>query len=779
MRMMRAILAALRGRIRRKKARPTVEQKGAAKKRPAVKKGALAKVRAEPDEILRTAFQDFRKSIAKLAHAYNAVGLPLKSLEVLCRIPVDARTDGIWLLLAIATAKLGDLKSCSGHLARIDTRLLTEAKLVLFHRLKCQLLEGRGNFDEVLAYLATISAETLPIQLEIIRLDALAALRRDDEASEGYLNGIASPTLTAGFASAAIDYFHNRNNQRQALAIAIDACRTWPRNERLRTALCRAYWCMGELPSFVHAVRRALASSTFVGSSFANHVVRARRIDPSIGPLIDEALAKLAAKASKGVGYSDIDGAYAAITLGRHDIAETIARRYLDNGGVAPMARLILAMGKIAEGERGAAIAEIKAVVEQAPQMDAAYYPLFLAAAGSEATLVEVAPIIEARRTRVARYRKVDSFGRTLFPNPELVQLHYIQGDHKKGLVEKSGRPAQSFLTYLAPGVRPPVRDFDLSGGKSLFLIGDDGVSDEVRWSQYYDEMTRRFDRIEATCDPRLRAIMERSFPSIQFHAVARFWPDLPKRFSDLREDVPNWEVAHYLDGAALRKLVSFERVAFTNEVVLSSVMERGALTPVAVEGGHLKPDPLRKQQWAATISGIAGSRKRVGLLWRSGLLNRRRNQFYFEGETLRPLLGLSDCAFFLLQHAATPEEISWCRENGIHVLDVDLFDDLEGVAALVSELDVVVGPSTLPLEMAAAVGTPVIIPGINLHTVAARLVKGGDARCRMTANAYLACDPLGYVDPDADLQDRLDRIMTLVAEEIRSGRYGSGLVGY
>ena len=61
-------------------------------------------------------------------------------------------------------------------------------------------------------------------------------------------------------------------------------------------------------------------------------------------------LAKLAMRASKKVRHADLDRAYGAHTLGRHDLAEDVARRYIDDGGAAPMARLILAPAEVPIG---------------------------------------------------------------------------------------------------------------------------------------------------------------------------------------------------------------------------------------------------------------------------------------------------------------------------------------------------------------------------------------------------------------------------------------------
>lgn len=423
---------------------------------------------------------------------------------------------------------------------------------------------------------------------------------------------------------------------------------------------------------------------------------------------------------------------------------------------------------------------ELKEVLQVAPYLDAAYHQLYTAAAASEDIVSEIADVIRSRRGNVPRFRQVDSHGRTLHQNPDLIALHYINGEFESGLREKVNRRALNSLTYLSPRNRPPGLDFDLSwGGESLFLIADDGVSDEVRWAQHLNRFAPRFGRVEATCEPRLLGIMQRSFPDIKFHAVNRIWGESPKRFTDLREDVPSWELAHYLDGKALCTLKEFEKVVFTNEMVLATVKERGTLIPDQTPGGYLLPDPSLRHSWGEEISRKACGRKRIGVLWRSSVVDRKRGRFYFQLESLRPLMEMAGCELYSLQHAAKPEEIEWCLANGINILDVDLFEDFEGIAAIASEMDVVVGPSTLPLEMAAAVGTPAIIPGVNFETVGIRLHKGAGAACRHTKNSFVACDPQGYSDPDADQVDRLNRVMLRIADEIRTARYGSGLSGY
>lgn len=748
---------------------------GKKKKKPVARPDLDADLKVALLECARTKWRP--QSVARVADLYGALGLPFKAIESLNQIPFEMKTADTWLRLAVAYSSAGEMAACAENIERSIPELLTEGQVTRYHLLKCQLFAECGDFDGMLDHLERHYTK-LPFELEVQRLEALSSLGRDDEASIGYHRLMANPLIKTGIAKAAINHFHRVNDHSSALSLTREAQRRWPKDLSLQVTLCRTYWSLGQMPKFVEAVKQAFGYKAMITDPVVSHAFKAAKLDPSVTELLDAAMARIQTKTKNDASFSTLKLAHTACQAGRHDIATDIADRYLQGGGIAPLARYILALCKLADGKHRAAMNDLEAVLAEAPYLDAAYHHLYSAAATSENTADEIVEIVASKRTKVPRFRLVDPYGRRIHQNPDLIALQYVHGEFEAGLREKVDRRALHALSYFSPENRP-FREVDLRGGKSLFLIADDGVSDEVRWAQHLHRFSRRFDHVEATCEPRLLRIMERSFPHIKFHPVHRIWGESPKRFTDPRQDIPNWEIAHYLDGENLRRLKAFDKVAFTNEMVLALVKERGTLVTEQVPGGYLLPDTGQKRLWAEKISRIAAGRKRVGILWRSSVVDRKRRRFYFELESLRPLLEMADCALFSLQHAAKPEEIEWCRKNGINVLDVDLFEDFEGIAAIASEMNVVIGPSTLPTEMAAAVGTPVILPGVNFETVGIRLHKGAGAACRHTKNAFVACDPDGYSDPEADQVDRLNRLMLLIAGEIGTGRYGAGLRGY
>ena len=77
-----------------------------------------------------------------------------------------------------------------------------------------------------------------------------------------------------------------------------------------------------------------------------------------------------------------------------------------------------------------------------------------------------------------------------------------------------------------------------------------------------------------------------------------------------------------------------------------------------------------------------------------------------------RHLAGRGQTQFISLQYGATPDEIEQMQAVlGAPLLvppDLDLFEDLEGLAALCLALDLVIGIANATVQLAGAVGAPI-----------------------------------------------------------------------
>ena len=78
------------------------------------------------------------------------------------------------------------------------------------------------------------------------------------------------------------------------------------------------------------------------------------------------------------------------------------------------------------------------------------------------------------------------------------------------------------------------------------------------------------------------------------------------------------------------------------------------------------------------------------------------------------PLFELTDAQFVNLQYDECSEELAWAESRYpgrlLHFADLDQYNDLDGVAALMTCLDLVIAPATTVVELAGALGRPTLL---------------------------------------------------------------------
>ena len=100
------------------------------------------------------------------------------------------------------------------------------------------------------------------------------------------------------------------------------------------------------------------------------------------------------------------------------------------------------------------------------------------------------------------------------------------------------------------------------------------------------------------------------------------------------------------------------------------------------------------------------------GICWTSGLNNSKRNKNYSTLEKWEPLLSHDDFSFVSLQYNLSMDEllskgkIAKFSNTGF----LDQKDDLDGVIALISNLDYIISASSSPSMFASALGIPTTI---------------------------------------------------------------------
>ena len=347
---------------------------------------------------------------------------------------------------------------------------------------------------------------------------------------------------------------------------------------------------------------------------------------------------------------------------------------------------------------------------------------------------------------------------------------YLLDGDYLSylGLRDVQVSNAAARIEYGADATRNmgiTARSFEPSK-KSAFVIGRDGVSDELRWSYYYHDLPKFFSAVDISCEPRHLSLFRRSFPDINFHPVVRNWGRAKTREHTIpRDKVPNMELASRLDNQAFAVSMRADDVMFIEDVPFRNWVSRGLKGPPEggePDGATLIPDPKRTAYWAQRLSNDAGDQLKVGLIWRSGLIDIDRRRHYMELGDFERLSELP-VQLFSLQHQLLDSERDQGNAMGIQFVDgeIDLYNDFEEIAAFTASLDLVIGISTLPYELASAVGTECWLCAISPLGRWMRLGQDGKRNDRLTRNGkvYFPLTEDGY------LSARDTRVSSIMAQ--------------
>ncbi|WP_449234253.1 tetratricopeptide repeat protein [Azospirillum doebereinerae] len=245
---------------------------------------------------------------------------------------------------------------------------------------------------------------------------------------------------------------------------------------------------------------------------------------------------------------------------------------------------------------------------------------------------------------------------------------------------------------------RPEWRGEGLAG-RRLLVWSEQGVGDEILFASCFDALEGLDGPVTVECDARLVSLFARSFPKAAVRAES-----VDGRGQET-VDPPDCDLQ-----AAAGALPAL----FRNR--LGDFPQRAA---------YLIPDPARVALWGERLAAL-GPGLRIGLAWRSQIVNAQRQSAYTTLADWRVLLDLPGVVTVNLQYGDCTAELAAVEQatfgqdtvgqaaigQGRRRLhrwdDLNLKDDFEGVAALMANLDLVLSPATAAGELAGALGVPV-----------------------------------------------------------------------
>jgi tetratricopeptide (TPR) repeat protein len=244
----------------------------------------------------------------------------------------------------------------------------------------------------------------------------------------------------------------------------------------------------------------------------------------------------------------------------------------------------------------------------------------------------------------------------------------------------------------------------DNFAGKTLLLVAEQGVGDEIMFASCIADLLRTATpaRCILECDERLIPLFARSFPDL-------ILPPGP-RADDVSRVLPFVPIDAYVPLGSLPLYLRRSSDAFPRA------------------SAFLEVDELLAQNWRERLR-VLGVRKKVGISWRGGHDQVTVAQRSTTLQRWASLLATPDVTFINLQYGDTDADIAAfadAQDVPVHSWpELDPLVDMDGFAALVSELDLVISIDNSTVHVSGAVGTPtwVLLP----HKADSRWPHDGD----------------------------------------------------
>ncbi|SDF63964.1 tetratricopeptide repeat protein [Thalassobaculum litoreum] len=258
-----------------------------------------------------------------------------------------------------------------------------------------------------------------------------------------------------------------------------------------------------------------------------------------------------------------------------------------------------------------------------------------------------------------------------------LVQERFAEGweEHRRRLDSPEAAP---FLRRFAI---PEWTGQDLAGAR-LLVWGEQGIGDEIQFLTLAPALLRRGAALTVLTEPRLRPILRRSFPGIAVPEVAT--------------PTGGWEDHHGCD----------------LQIALGDLPHRLALFC----GGEVRPEPWivpdPERAMALRVGLLARHRGKrlVGITWRS-IAPKTGARRSIPIDLWRAVAAMPEVALVSLQYGAAPEDYAaFAAQTGQpidHAHGIEPLVDLDGLAALVAAVDLVVAPANNTVHFAGALAKP------------------------------------------------------------------------
>lgn len=249
-----------------------------------------------------------------------------------------------------------------------------------------------------------------------------------------------------------------------------------------------------------------------------------------------------------------------------------------------------------------------------------------------------------------------------------LAHCYLAKGEWDKGWAEWNKSLGGKFRKEYVYGDEPR---WNGSAEKNLVIYGEQGLGDEIFYASCINDALEISNKVYIDCDAKLEGLFKRSFPQAEVHGTRKV-------------DNPKW----------------LENVIIDARCSIGSLPEFFRHDDSDFNGNaYLKADPERRLMWRALFDSYG--KRVIGITTHGGRKMTNAKGRKLTDRDLKPLLK-QDFVFVSLDYNV--EE----RIEGVKYFEwATNSDDYDDTAALIAELDGVVGINTTALHCAGALGVP------------------------------------------------------------------------
>lgn len=271
-----------------------------------------------------------------------------------------------------------------------------------------------------------------------------------------------------------------------------------------------------------------------------------------------------------------------------------------------------------------------------------------------------------------------------LDPNNQWAHIHIAQQLLKQGDFELGWRQYQWRKAFYPPVANDlaavyPQWDGQPISGKSLLVWADQGLGDIVMFASLLPKLQALGCRLSVMAEARLKALFERSF------TLQAFYPQSISADQQQTDSIDYQIPISELGARFIHDFADFPQMDH-----------------------YLQCDRARSLQFKQILEKKHGKKCKVAFSWRGGLNETRKFARHIALPLWQPLLCRTDCVFINLQYDSKAEECRWIESAGGDNVTIDLRQDVDGVAALLTAVDLLISVDNSTAHLAGALGVPV-----------------------------------------------------------------------